>query len=45
LRLGLPDVFPAKYGVQDDLFEIYGLMANQIAQTVAKAVDNEKMVA
>ena len=45
LRLGLPDVFPAKYGVQDDLFEIYGLTANQIAQTVAKAVDNEKMVA
>jgi transketolase len=45
LRLGLPDVFPAKYGVQDDLFEIYGLTANQIAQTVAKALNNEKMVA
>jgi len=45
LRLGLPDVFPAKYGVQDDLFEIYGLTANQIAQTVAKALNKEKMVA
>jgi transketolase len=45
LRLGLPDVFPPKYGVQDDLFEVYGLTANQIAQTVAKALNNEKMVA
>lgn len=45
LRLGLPDVFPQKYGVQDDLFEVYGLTANQIAQTVAKVLNNEKMVA
>jgi transketolase len=45
LRLGLPDVFPQKYGVQDDLFEVYGLTANQIAQTVGKVLNNEKMVA
>jgi transketolase len=45
LRLGLPDVFPQKYGVQDDLFEVYGLTANQIAQIVGKVLNNEKMVA
>jgi transketolase len=45
LRLGLPDLFPPKYGVQEDLFEVYGLTANQIAQRVAKALNNEKMVA
>jgi transketolase len=36
LRLGLPDAFPHKYGLQDDLFEIYGLMPAQIAARVAK---------
>jgi transketolase len=45
LRLGLPDVFPQKYGVQDDLFEVYGLMAHQIVATVVNVVNNEKMVA
>src|SRR5262249_33296145 len=25
LRIGLPDSFPHKYGVQDDLLEVYGL--------------------
>ncbi len=45
LRLGLPDVFPQKYGVQRDLFEVYGLMPHQIAATVAKVVNNKKMVA
>ena len=25
LRIGLPDAFPHKYGVQEDLFEVYGL--------------------
>jgi transketolase len=36
LRLGLPDAFPHNYGLQDDLFEIYGLMPGQIAARVAK---------
>jgi transketolase len=45
LRLGLPDIFPQKYGTQDDLFDVYGLTANQIAETVAKVLTNEKMVA
>ena len=45
MRLGLPDAFPHKYGVQDDLFEIYGLMPHQIAASVAKAVSKEEMVA
>ena len=45
LRLGLPDIFPQKYGAQDDLFEVYGLTANKIAETVAKVLNNEKMVA
>ncbi len=35
VRLGLPDAFPHKYGLQEDLFEIYGLMPEQIAATVA----------
>ena len=34
MRIGLPDEFPKKYGVQDDLFEIYGLMPRQIADSV-----------
>jgi transketolase len=36
LRLGLPDEFPHKYGLQDDLFELYGLMPAQIATRVGK---------
>jgi len=36
VRIGLPDSFPHKYGVQDDLFAEYGLMPAQIAATVAK---------
>ena len=36
VRLGLPDAFPHNYGLQDDLFEIYGLMPAQIAARVAK---------
>jgi transketolase len=41
LRLGLPDAFPHKYGLQDDLFEIYGLMPSQIAARVVKAMAKE----
>jgi transketolase len=44
-RLALPDAFPHKYGVQNDLLEIYGLMPNQIAATVSNALSKEEMVA
>lgn len=33
-RLGVPDVFPAKYGSQDSLMEYYGLHPDNIADTV-----------
>lgn len=33
-RIALPDAFPKNYGVQKDLFEIYGLLPEQIAATV-----------
>jgi transketolase len=44
LRLGLPDVFPQQYGVQNDLLHTYGLMPWQIAQTVAMAVNHKTNV-
>lgn len=31
LRLGIPDRFPDKYGTQDDLFKVFGLLPEQIA--------------
>jgi transketolase len=37
-RLGVPDAFPHKYGVQADLFEVYGLMPDQIAGVVRDAL-------
>jgi transketolase len=43
MRLGLPDAFPNKYGLQEDLFEVYGLNPQQIADTVAKTVKTEKV--
>ena len=45
LRLGLPDVFPQKYGVQNDLLETYGLMPSQIAARVATVVKVKAKVA
>lgn len=39
LRVGLPDAFPHKYGVQDDLFDEYGLLPAQIAATVLNAIE------
>jgi len=42
MRIGLPDAFPQKYGTQDDLFEIYGLMPNQIAAAVAASAEGGK---
>jgi transketolase len=43
MRLGLPDAFPNKYGLQEDLFEVYGLNPQQIADTVAKTGKTEKV--
>ena len=43
MRLGLPDAFPHKYGLQEDLFEVYGLTAEQIAATVAKTAKKDKV--
>jgi transketolase len=43
MRLGLPDAFPHKYGLQEDLFEVYGLSAEQIAATVAKTIKKDKV--
>jgi transketolase C-terminal domain/subunit len=37
-RIALPDAFPRNYGVQKDLFEIYGLLPEQIAATVTAAL-------
>jgi transketolase len=43
IRIGLPDAFPHKYGMQDDLFEAYGLMPDQIAAAIARAARKEKV--
>jgi transketolase len=45
VRLALPDSFPHKYGGQNDLLELYGLMPHQIAATVAKSVNKKEKVA
>lgn len=45
VRLGLSDEFPHKYGAQNDLFEVYGLMPHQIAATVANALAKKARVA
>jgi transketolase len=37
-RIALPDAFPHKYGVQNDLFEVFGLTPEQIAATVTAAL-------
>jgi transketolase len=44
-RLGLPDEFPHNYGLQDDLFDIYGLMPNQIAASVHGTLKKKDKVA
>jgi len=43
MRIGLPDAFPHKYGVQEELFEVYGLTAEQIAAAVARAAKRDKV--
>jgi transketolase len=42
-RIALPDEFPHNYGLQSDIFEIYGLAPKQIAATVAAAVSKEQV--
>jgi len=37
MRIALPDGFPGKYGVQQDLWEIFGLTPEQIARAVTAA--------
>lgn len=37
-RIALPDAFCKNYGVQKDLFEIYGLLPHQIASTVRETL-------
>jgi transketolase len=43
MRIGLPDAFPRKYGVQEDLFEVYGLTSEQIAAAVGRTAKKEKV--
>jgi transketolase len=43
MRLGLPDAFPDKYGVQDDLLDVYGLKPAQIAAAVTAAAKKAKV--
>jgi transketolase C-terminal domain/subunit len=38
-RIALPDSFCRHYGVQNDLFEIYGLSPDQIARTVTDKLE------
>jgi transketolase len=40
-RIALPDAFPHKYGVQNDLFEVFGLTPEAIAATVKNAMARE----
>lgn len=41
-RLGIPDVFAAHYGSQDDLLNTYGLQPLQIAETIRQALKENK---
>jgi transketolase len=45
VRIGLPDAFPHKYGLQEELFEVYGLAAGQIAGRVVKSLKLKEKVA
>jgi hypothetical protein len=44
-RVGLPDAFPHKYGVQEELFEVYGLTPEQLAARIVKSLKMTKKVA
>ena len=45
VRIGLPDAFPHKYGLQEELFEVYGLAPDQIAARVSKSLKIKDKVA
>jgi transketolase len=45
IRIGLPDAFPHKYGLQEELFEVYGLAPSQIAARVSKSLKKKDKVA
>jgi transketolase len=45
IRLGLPDEFPHLYGGQNDLWECYRLLPDQIASTIESAVCKSELVA
>ena len=45
MRIGLPDAFPHKYGLQEELFEVYGLAPAQIARRVGKSLAAKEKVA
>ncbi len=45
LRVGLPDAFPNKYGLQEELFELYGLTPAQIAARTVKSLKVKDKVA
>lgn len=38
-RLGIPDVFPDKYGSQNDLMERYGITAEQVVSVIKSMLD------
>jgi transketolase len=45
LRIALPDAFPNKYGLQEELFEVYGLTPVQIAARTLKSLKAKDKVA
>jgi transketolase len=45
LRIGLPDAFPHKYGLQEELFEVFGLTPAQIAARTVKSLKFKEKVA
>ncbi len=45
LRIGLPDAFPHKYGLQEELFEVHGLTPAQIAARTVKSLAVKDKVA
>ena len=45
VRIGLPDAFPHKYGLQEELFEIFGLTPAQIAARTVKSLKVKEKVA
>ena len=45
VRIGLPDAFPHKYGLQEELFEVFGLTPAQIAARTVKSLKVKEKVA